>query len=342
MKPLKAPNDIPQFDSLAYGAGGNIVSSPKLDGNRGLCIAGSLVSSSMKEPRNRELYQLMDALITMSKRAGLVFDYEIYSPSASHHAELSGIINSYDLPLPEDTKIYLFDCMAFDHFENECRSMPYRQRISLLDSTIQHVTCSTEWHPDLYPQGCPFVVLPQRPVIDAEHAEALFKQDLEDGYEGSMLRTLDIWMEKNRLRGGWYKHGRATTSERIIWKQKFFATLDGSITKVIQRRIMKEDWPRSYNASGHLIRPLEKDAYTLTDMVGAFEVAYQDPATNELLTTEIGFGKGFDHLWRTKAWHVRDAFVGRWVEFAHQPHGAQEGGKARIGRLIRFREDLDA
>jgi hypothetical protein len=334
-RPLKAPNEIVPFSEIDYGNGDKIVSSPKYDGNRGMIILGSLFSSSMKEPRNHKVHEFMEPLADLSSQDALVFDYEIYAPSISHHAELSGIINSDGHFLPDDFRAYVFDCADYESWENECYNTPYRDRLQRMEA---YLGCLCAEYKDR------FVIVEQRPCKSADHAGELFTHDLREGYEGSMLRSLDIRREGQKLKGGWWKHGRATLKQEIIWKQKLFLTVDGVITAVHQRRTLKPDWPRSYNQSGHLIRPLEKEAYVLTDMVGAFEVAFKT-ADGKVSFTEIGFGKGFDLFWRKGAWYTYKAhpeeFVGKWVEFEHQPHGAMEDGKLRIGRLKRFRPDLE-
>ncbi len=334
MKPLKASNDILPLDSPVYCWSQGIVSSPKVDGNRQLCICGDLCSSSMKTPRNDELLILLAPIIEFCQSRSLVLDYELWSPSQSHHASTSGDINSYNNPLPPDLGAYIFDVAPFDAWQDECRSVPYRDRMHQME---------TEVRPQLIHEDNPFVILPQRPVLSAEEAHALFILDLEDGYEGSMLRTLDIWWDGSRIRGGFYKHGRATNTQQTIWKQKLYVTLDGVITKVLQRRALREDWPRTRDSNGLLVRPLEKEAYTLTDMIGAFEVLVTRE-DNTTYLTEIGFRKGFDLEWRRQAWHQYLAdprtFIGRWAEFLHMPYGAMEGGAARGGGLTRFRDDL--
>lgn len=332
-KPLKAANTLLPLDSPLIRYDKGVVSSRKIDGNRLLVIRGRTYSSSMKEQRNDDVRRLLAPLLQLSIDEDMVFDGELFDPDQTHHAATSGLINSYDTPLTPTTALYVFDGAPFLAWEERCLDFPFRSRIPLYTSAVHGLA-----HPRIIP-------MEQRPVANAEEAITLFNRDVADGFEGSMLRCLDIWQEGSRNRGGWYKHGRATNNEAIMWKAKVYVTVDARITEVLQRRLLRDDWPREYDQWGHLKRPLEKDAYTFTDMVGGFVVEYQDESTGQPTRCEIGFRKGFDFEWRRAAWHSYVAnpssLIGKHVEFMLMPHGAKPGGLARVGGLVRFRPDLD-
>ena len=325
---LKAPNDLlmPSSSLLHWNHG--VVASRKKDGNRMMVIEGMLYSSSMKSPRNHALYGMTSPIRRASRERNLVFDMEIWSPKVGHHAELSGWINSYEQPPPLEIEFYIFDAAPYDSWAEQCRSLPYRQRIHIYHDAVERMKNADAIRAAV-----------QVPLDDPCDITEHYSQALEQGDEGLMIRHLDIWKEGSRWRGGWWKHGRATMKEGIMFKMKNYQSVDGVITDVIQRRILRSDWPRKYDTHGHLVRPLEQDAYEVTDMVGAFVVE-----TGGFIT-EVGFGRGFDLDWRRKAWadYCQDPsqFVGRHIEIEHHPHGAMKDGRLRGGRLIRFREDLD-
>lgn len=333
MRVLKAPNELltPQQIWESSQRSG-LVSSRKYDGNRGICIAGQLLSSSMKEPRNSGLHTWLEPLKAYCEKESLVLDFEIFSPSQEHHAETSGVINSFDMDLPDDIVCMVFDGAPVSLWEDECVEKPYRERIPVYEKAVKDIGMSN--------------VLPvaQRIVSSEDELVTLFGSDLQEGLEGSMVRCLDIWYEGSRIRGGFYKHGRATTSQCVIWKQKQYLTLDGVIIGVQQRRMLRPDWPRTRDSNGLLVRPLEKEAYVYTESVGALVVAVRKDDDTWYLT-EIGFGKGFDLPYRELLWAMYRgdpaSLYGRWVEFLHMPHGAKSEGKARAGRLKRFRDDLE-
>lgn len=328
-KPLKASNDVLPLNhpDIPYPRG--MVSSPKIDGNRGMAICGRLLSSSGKEPRNERFHRRFAALRGFVAKYDIMLDYEVYAPSLAHHAELSGVLNSYDQPLPDDLALYVFDGCFRNQYLNQCQDTPFRQRIDMYHSFVVALD-----DPSVR-------AVTQRRVCDAQHASDLFNQDIANGLEGSMLRALDIWAGQRGPCGGWYKHGRATNKQGIIYKAKLYATHDGRITEVVQRRELKPDYPRERNEFGDLKGTYPNDAYTLIEEAGAFRVEYDDPKTGQTQSCLLGWGKGFPRLDRVGFWRERDNLLGKWVEFSHMPHGAASGGKARHGRLIRFREDLE-
>jgi len=288
---LKAPNDIvtPDDELIQYDRG--IVASYKVDGNRCMCVDGHLFSSSWKHPSNIHLYRMLAALRKLCMDRKMVIDFEVYSPkSAGHHAMLSGFVNSHANSPPDDLQFYVFDAAPLSEWEDQCFHMPFEERIKLYQSIVDELDQD-------------FVVSAmQVRLYDARQVTDLYSVALEKKYEGLMIRHLSIWQDGSRMRGGFWKHGRATLKQAVMFKMKNYVTIDGYILNVIQRRMLKDDWPRKYDQNGHLIRPLEKDAYTVTDMVGGFIVEIPgDPP----IITEIGFGKGFDHDWRRKVWRVR-------------------------------------
>lgn len=327
---LKASNEVLGLDKLPWHKTTPIFSSPKIDGNRLIVAGGQLLSSSGKAPRNAHLYNRFRALIEYTERHEMMFDGELFAPSCAHHAELSGIINSYSQPLPQDMQHYIFDAAAIADWTSECRDMPYTQR-----SSMYHYLIRKENFPHV-------VALPQRLVTTAEEAQELFEKDVANGFEGSMIRPGDIWYEGNNIRGGWYKHGRATNTQAIIWKAKAYATMDGVIIGAVERKSIRDDWDRTYT-DGRLDHPNEKDAFVGADTLGSF-IARIINEDGTFFDTELMFGRGFDLPWRQHVWNELksdpSAYANRWVEFIHLPHGAKKNGKIRQGRLQRFRDDI--
>ncbi len=342
-KPLKASHDILRVEDPLIPYDRGMVSSPKKDGNRGLCIEGILYTSSMEQPRNINLLEWLAPLIKKSKEEHIVFDYELFSPSQTHHAETSGMLNSYADPLPDDFGCYVFDAAPFENWKDQCLDMSFRYRIPFYQAQVLSL-------------NVPYIhALPQRPIATPAEAFDLFQQDLRNGDEGSMFRTLDIWWEGSRARGGFYKHGRMSNLMRGIFKAKSYETVDAMIIGIQPRRKLRPEYPREWDEAGHLKRPLTKEAYELTGSVGAFIVRYLQNTPGEgdgddpiqpaqVLTCQVGFAKGFPLATREVWWQEfqknPSSFLGRWVEFRHMPYGARSGGVARGGRLVRFRDDL--
>lgn len=331
VKPLKAPHRIPKLESAELPFELGIVSSAKKDGNRGLCVAGQLFTSSMLPPENANLWQLLGNLIDHAATHNLVFDYELYDPEQSHHGATSGVINSYSDALSPTLRCYVFDMASLNDFLACCVDTPYQVRIADYHDAVSKINDDK------------IVALAQRPCKTVDDVREYFAQDLAAGDEGSMLRALDVqgdaYGTRRYLRGGWYKHGRATPNQSIIWKLKNYITVDGIITAVHPRRVMKPGAPRSVNASGQLLPP-PASWYEDTACVGAFEVQYRDGSGN-LTSSNVNFGAGFAMFERDLLWqmHEQEQLIGEWCEFKHMPHGARRQGKLRIGQFVRLRPD---
>lgn len=337
MKPLKASNDIMKPEDIFELVNGcsRIVSSRKKDGNRMMIINGQILSSSFKEPRNTNIHEWLEPLCQRAAENEETYDMEVWDPDQTHHADTNGIINSIGHELPPNLRCSVFDGMPTAEWQEKCHTFPYSERIGWYTERISQLAREVPY----------FEALEQRPVTSPAEAAALFTQDVDSGEEGSMLRTTDIWREGNRVLGGWYKHDRATNLQCIIWKQKVYVTADGYIVGVQQRRTLRKDWPRTYTADGKLVRPLERDAYEPTDMIGSFLVCVPaEEEGKEPTYTEVGFRKGFDLDWRRTWWYEYlknpACLLGQWVEFKHMPFGAKEGGKMRAGGLTNFRGDI--
>jgi hypothetical protein len=346
---LLAPHDPPELFKPGLKTSvpwddNRLVLSPKINGNRCLCVAGNLYTRSLKAPKNVELPDYLADLQSLTADLGLVVDMELCDPTASHHGAFSGIIDSYHLPIPEGTKAYIFDAMTTGDWEDQCFGVPYGERINEIQATVERLNDPK------------YVALPQRPVSNGHEVMDLFGQDIANGDEGSMLRTLDVVNRGGKLCGGFYKHGRATPLQQVIWKIKNNLTVDGQIVEVKQRRKMKEGLERTEDAFGRMERINNRDAYDLDDSVGSFVVAvscnqlgvHSSDASSCHVLTEIVFGRGFNLDKRRDLWkrHVDDstAFIGRWVELQHTPHGGkavEDGGTLKGAKLLRFRPDKD-
>ena len=309
---LLAPNkqiefcDVPRWPMLA---------SLKMDGFRCLCVGGKLYSRNLKPPRNSNIEKHLSDLVNYSRSDGWVFDMELYDHNLGTFEQHASILTKEGAEIPETMQAHVFDCMHLDQWNGEIDHLPFEERFGTYTRRIQCL-------------GSPRVVAVEQ-ILQNSPAEAMaaFDAAVELGYEGIMLRCPNAP----------YKHGRATEREGIIFKFKSFATDDGRIVEVVQRRKMKEavrTGAREIAPTGGLARIHTKDSFELDDMVGAFKVEFADGRVSE-----INYGRGFAHETRRQHWKDRDSLIGKHVEVRHLPHGAGEG--IRIGTLVRFRPDKD-
>lgn len=318
---LKAPNVIYAPEKLPFHL--HLVASRKKDGVRCLIIDGVVYSAQMKHFRNRNLPDLLESAIERSRTNRITYDMELCDPTGAHHAIVAGALNSHSDPL-RHLVAYVFDSCTSSDFRANCACCPYSVRIpdymsecSVLNRIDRRRTGRSTFDTvfEFY------IPLEQIPVADAAEVRAIYEMFLKEGDEGAIIRATEIQDGPRGLIGGYYKHGRATFGQSIIFKMKPFETADGIITDVIER--MTQDTPR---------RP--------TGMVGAFEVTYSYKGSIPY-TCHIGFAKGFDHAARMAIWKTRHELLGKWCEFTHMAYGAKLDGGLRHGRFVRLRPDKE-
>lgn len=322
LRPMKYPNKIldPSFYFIDPSRGGPanraFIATPKFDGNRLLIFRGKPYTSSMpKQPRNYQLFYLLDRLCDMSRHYGLVFDGELYDVDQTHHAVTSGLINAHNKELPKSMRYILFDMIPeYDFIKGKVPS--FHARYSSLCRFIKDNS----------------ILLPgieevsTNKVSNPEEAVNIFQSYLAAGYEGAIIRHIDSG----------YKHGRLTPNQRWGFKLKEYVTLDGVITSVIQRRKMKTDIDRRIDVFGFYEKVHSNVAYEPDNAVGAFEVEINDEGDYHGQRCRVGFGEGFDMEERRHMWSNKASLLGRTIEFSHMPHGSKD--VPRIGRLIRFKD----
>jgi DNA ligase-1 len=292
-----------------------MLSSPKFDGIRGVCVAGEILTRAMKPHKNQNLPEHLSDLVRLSRRLRLVFDFEIFDSTVRTFSEHMSVLGAFDKPIPDSMRCYIFDCITIAEWHGG-PPRPFVERVARYEEVTE------KFNEDRY------TAVSQDIAHTASDAERYFEEHLSAGLEGSMLRH-----PESR-----YKHGRATINEGSIFKFKAFATADGRIVEVVQRRKMKEGLERTLTPTGHMERVHTQDSYGLDDMTGAFKVLFLDGQGRETVS-EINYGRGFPHEVRRQHWAERDSLIGKMVEVRHLPHGAKEG--IRIGTLVRFREDKE-
>ena len=301
LRPIKAPSEqVPFTDPrIQYPMMGSI----KYDGFRGLLINGVFYSPVLKPYRNQNLPSHFAEAVELSK-LGWVLDGELWSQPLSFN-ELQSRISSVQGSLTS-VEYHIFDAVRAEEWGSFTPF--YHDRYLRLIHLPQMSNCK---------------VVHQHLISSAQEAETFYEDMLSAEHEGVILRSPF----------GRYKNNRCTHNESNMLKFKAFSTSDGVITKVIQRRKLKEDLEREYAPTGLLEKVHTKDSYTLDDAVGAVEVLFEG------VLFQCAFGRGFSYKEKQELWTKRDRLPGRHVEFKHMKHGAKD--RPRIGSIVRFRYDLD-
>lgn len=190
MKPNLAEKPDPQYP-MTFPK----YASPKLDGIRGLCQAGSMLTRTLKLVPNEALreiyapYQGLDGELIYGDPTAK----DVYSKSYSAVMTIDGG--------PDGVTFYVFDLMD--------KTRPYADRLKMLQD--KNLPPSVK-------------VLPQTLISTQQELDTFYSNNLEVGYEGAILRNLTAM----------YKEGRATAKSQDMLKLKPFIDAEATIVSVFE------------------------------------------------------------------------------------------------------------
>ena len=282
-KPQLAPNEL-----LTVGAANKLSAEeyflqPKVDGIRGVVIDGVIKTRSLKELGNKALPERMKGLCEASTAYGYYIDGEFDSASTSFN-DLSGILRSFDKPLPDDLVFKIFDI-----YDPERPDIPAIDRWTIANqSAIPNcdVIQNIPW-PEDFADG--------------------FQEALDLGYEGLMVKRKDAK----------YKCGRGTYKQGIIYKMKPYETFDCVVTGFEQATVVREGAEKKVNELGRSETSRKKGDRVPIDAVAAIWVDFEGIALKVSVAS-------LTHPERALLWEEKDKYLGKYVEFKGMMLGAKD------------------
>ena len=267
---------------------GPLLGSPKLDGIRALGIDGILKARSLKPIPNKYIQQ------ELAKQGVDKLDGELIvgEPNADtvYRNTFSGVMSVEGTP---EFTFYVFDYLI---------DAPYRERLAKL-ATVGRVK-----------------VLEQVPLSSLEEIFEYETKNLEDGYEGIMLRRLNAP----------YKFGRATVRSLDLMKVK---REEDSEAEVVEIYPAYENTNEVYiNELGHTDRTTHAEGKIAKDMVGGFVLCKDGK------TFKCSAGK-FSHAEREAIWKERDNYTGKLLKYRSFAYGVFNA--PRFPRALGWRDILD-
>lgn len=284
IKPLLATKA--ELDKIRYP----VLATPKLDGIRCLMVDGVAMSRSMKPIPN---------LFVQKELAGLHgLDGELMVNGDFNEVQ-SGIMKREGEPN--------FTYHVFDSF---IMSGPYDIRIreiGLLEDEL-----------NLNPRISTLL-----PVLANNESELLLmlEQDLEQGFEGTMIRTPK----------GKYKFGRSTVKEGILLKLKKFLDDEATLVEITEK--MTNNNELEEDELGYAKRSSCKENLSPAGTAGSCIVNWKG------VQFRVGFGPGWTDAKKQELWDNRFDEEGRIVKFSYQELSKE--GVPRFGKLLGFRHEDD-
>ena len=292
--PFLAPNQKIELTKIPYPQ----MASWKFDGIRCIFKDGEMLTRSLKHVPNIKLHERFAHLKKWSVDHDVILDGELWCRSVPFN-ELSGIVRQFDCQLPIDLYFYCFDIIRNNYYKEffEIRVNRYSDLTQLND----------------------FIPVHQWEVNDADAVESLFNQALDGGFEGLILRNPQ----------GYYKCGRATVKENLMYKVKPFETFDAVVIGVVQSTEVNDDVEKKTNELGRSVTSKKQGDRHLINKASAFIVKYNG------LDLKVTLAMTDDE--KENVWINRDRFIGRMIEYKGMLVGSKDLPRHPV--FLRFRED---
>lgn len=270
--PMLAPNkclglDIP-FSSISWPK----LCSTKYNGVRALTMDGTWRSRNMKPstPMSQEVAYVFKEILDYAYDNSLVLDGEFHSNTYNTVGETRSIMAG-TIPLPDD---FMFKCFY---------AMPY----SVWNGTVD--LPMSQNLPETMPSMARFKAITHTLL----HSKGEFLSKIEQAknlnIEGFML--LDPH--------GYYKHGRGTVRQQLLYKYKFYADKeDAKVVGLIPRRARKPGVQSEEHPTGLAKAVYTQDSFIPTDIAGTMMCLLNGQAKQVI---HVPFPIGWDMAMRKRA-----------------------------------------
>lgn len=290
-KPMLAAKK-PVLENVEYP----VIATPKIDGIRCVKINGKALSRSFKPIPNVHIRE------TIEKNCPDGFDGEIICGDGFN--DVQSLVMTRD-GTPE------FQYLVFDYVK-ESTEEHYIGRLTDLRIAFQE-------NPEMMAFAKPLL---GDWVQDFEGLQAIIDKHLLEGFEGTMIRSLESP----------YKCGRATLKEGYLTAIKQFVDDEAMVYGF--QELMHNDNEKTEDAFGYSERSSHKENKRPANTLGALLVRKEDGTE-----FKIGTGKGLTSALKKEIWDNQANYVGKIVHFRYQPHGVKD--KPRIPSFYGFRSPED-
>jgi DNA ligase-1 len=300
-KPMLAPGEDPlsfpdYFKKLQYP----LLCSPKYDGVRAVIKGRKAMSRSFKILPS---YQVQDEFSEFEHFDGEIIegnstDFNVYNRTQSHvmSANKPGNLTYF----------------VFDYTHPEFLNKPFHERLEFLEWFIGTTFIGTTGQARF---------VPHEYVETYEELIVYEKKCLAQGFEGIMMRDPM----------GFYKPGRGTFREGLIYKLKRFKDAEGLIVDILPMMVNNNELQT--DELGYAKRSSSKAGLEEGDIAGKYVVFFEG------MHLDIAPG-AFTHGERYEMLQNKEKYVGKkHLKFRFFNHGVKD--KPRFPRAIGLRETLD-
>lgn len=283
-----------------------IAMMPKIDGVRANKFTSLLTGRSMEPHANWHV----TSHFSLASYDG--FDGEM-AAEIETHPDLCRLTSSA-LSTREGTPNIVWH--LFDYVTYQTQDLPYQERYAALKARVEALQ---EESPILknFLQVVPLVVVHNEDELKAQHLAWI-----EQGYEGSILRTLE----------GKHKSGRSTAKEGDLLRIKDFVEEDAIVLKILEGD--KNNNEAKKNALGRTERSSHKANKVPNGMVG--KLVCQDVKTGKVILVTPG---RMPHKDRLKYFQNPELLIGQMIKYKYFNHGIKDRPRFATFQSIRIESD---
>lgn len=287
-----------------------MLSSPKIDGVRVLCIDGKPMSRSMKVIPNRHIQRLF------AEHAEILegLDGELVCGKPFAETPEDNVFNRTVGNVMRHDGEPTFTFYVFDHITTEGG---FRTRLREVVGRLFQAQCP-EW----------VAPLPHLMVENTEQLDHREQLQFSLGYEGMMLRDPD----------GPYKQGRSTAREGYLLKVKRHADAEAVIVGFEEEM---ENTNEAFTSEiGRTKRSSAQEGLVGKGRLGAFIV---EGLTDQVFPgVRFNVGTGIDHATREDYWRRREELLGQCITYRYLPVGSLDAPRHPVFKGLRPSFDMDA
>lgn len=270
--------------------------SEKLDGIRCVIVNGKALTRSLKPIPNLYIRQILE---DMAKNfPNIIFDGEIIVGKTFQ--ETTSAVMSFD---GEPEFIY----NIFDNILSNCNDVPFIFRLESLNKIKTNL-----------PPFCR--VIEQKKIHNQEELENFYKEKLEEGKEGIIVRSIN----------GIYKYGRSTEKEEIIGKLKPF--IDQEFKIVGFEQYHENHNKQEKNELGYTKKSNKKEGLVPLEMLGSFICEHP--------LGHFNVSSGLTQEQRIQFWKERDSLIGKIIKVKYMSVGIKDLPRHPVFLGFRSEDDL--
>lgn len=228
-----------------------VIKQPKIDGFRGVFINDWLTARTMRRFNNLHTCNFFSQIGFKG------FDGEFAAESETHPRLCHLTTSALNTVGGEPWLMW----HIFDYVTSQTLNMPYIARLQMGHDRVQRLKND---RPEL---GAHVQTIPWKIVNNMDELQNEIEADLDNGFEGSIIRKVD----------GRYKEGRSTVKEGLLLRIKPYIEVDAVVDELIEGQ--KNLNEATFNHAGYTTRSTHAENMIPNGMIGSMQCTLCEDVT---------------------------------------------------------------